>query len=230
MTKFKNIKHVFFDLDHTLWDFNKNSKESYAFIFQKNNIDINIDVFLNNYIKINYQYWELYRKNKVTKAELKHGRLHDTFKKINYSISKELINILADEYLENLSNYNYLFEYTFEILEYLKPKYKLHIITNGFHEIQFKKMQNANLLNYFNTVVTSESIGVKKPNPKIFFHALKQAKAKTYESIMIGDSLEADIYGAKNIGISALYFNQETQKIPKSILQIKKLNEIKLFL
>ncbi len=230
MSKFKNIKHIFFDLDHTLWDFDKNSKESYAFIFQKNNIDINIDTFLNSYSEINHQYWKLYRENKVTKAALKHGRLHDTFKKINHSISKELINILAEEYLENLSNYNHLFEGTIKILEYLKPKYKLHIITNGFHEIQFKKMQNANLLNYFDTVVTSESTGVKKPNPKIFFHALKQANAKTYESVMIGDSLEADIYGAKNVGISALYFNQETQKIPKSILQIKKLNEIKLFL
>ena len=230
MPKFKNIKHVFFDLDHTLWDFDKNSKESYAFIFQKNNIDINIDAFLNNYTEINHRYWKLYRENKVTKAALKHGRLHDTFKKIKYSISKELIDILAEEYLENLSNYNHLFEGTIKILDYLKPKYKLHIITNGFHEIQFKKMQNANLLNYFDTVVTSESTGVKKPNPKIFFHALKQANAKTYESVMIGDSLEADIYGAKNIGISALYFNEQTQKIPKSILQIKKLNEIKLFL
>ncbi len=230
MTKFKNIKHVFFDLDHTLWDFDKNSKESYAFIFQKNNININIDAFLNNYTKINHQYWKLYRENKVTKAELKHGRLLDTFKKINYSISKELIDILAEEYLENLSNYNHLFEHTTEILEYLRPKYKLHIITNGFHEIQFKKMQNANLLNYFDIVITSENIGVKKPNPKIFFHALKQANAKTYESIMIGDNLEADVYGAKNIGVLALYFNEQTQKIPKSILQIKKLNEIKLFL
>lgn len=207
MRELSDIKHIFFDLDHTLWDFDTNSKKSYEFIFNKNNILLDIDKFIAFYEPINHAYWKLYRDEKVTKKELKYARLRDTFNKINHTISDTLINTLANEYLENLSNYNALFEGTMDLLEYLKPKYKLHIITNGFSEIQTAKLKNSKILDYFDQIITSESVHVKKPNPKIFFHALKKTKAYTYESFMIGDNLEADIYGAKNIGMDSIYCN-----------------------
>jgi putative hydrolase of the HAD superfamily len=223
-----SIKHVFFDLDHTLWDFETNSKKSFQYIFEQNNITIDIDVFLEKYIPINYHYWKLYREEKVTKAKLRYGRLKESFDKLDYTVSDDLINKLADDYLINLANYNQLFKGAIELLDYLKPKYKLHIITNGFVETQLAKMKNANILHYFDKIITSEGVGVKKPNPKIFFYALKETNAKTYESIMIGDSLEADIYGAKNVGIKSIYFNPDSEINAKekyltvtNLLQIK---------
>lgn len=230
MQKLLNIKHVFFDLDHTLWDFETNSKKTYEFIFKQNNINIDINEFKKTYTPINFAYWKLYRDEKVSKKELKHSRLKDTFNALNYPISDELIHKLAEEYLQNLSNYNALFNGTIELLEYLKPKYKLHIITNGFHEIQSTKLKNSKIAHYFDQVITSESVEVKKPNPKIFFHALKKASAYTYQSIMIGDNLEADIYGAKNIGLKAIFCNFNNTKSNNCTITIKKLNQIKNYL
>lgn len=226
----ENIKHIFFDLDHTLWDFETNSKKSFEYIFKQNNIDLTIDVFLEQYIPINHNYWKLYREEKVTKEKLKYGRLKDVFNVLNYSATDGLINKLADEYLINLANYNQLFDGTIELLAYLKPKYKLHIITNGFKDTQLAKMKNANIFHYFDVIITSEGIGVKKPNPKIFFYALEKANAKTYESIMVGDSLEADIYGAKNVGIKSIYFNPtdiKNKKEQKKYITISNLLKIK---
>ena len=226
----QKIKHIFFDLDHTLWDFEVNSKKSYEYIFKRNNLDIKIDDFLKLYTPINFNYWKLYREEKVNKKQLKYGRLKDTFNKLNVKINDTLIDKLAEQYLENLSNYNQLFDGTIALLDYLKPNYKLHIITNGFKETQLTKMKNAGILDYFDVIITSEGVGVKKPNPKIFFHALKLAKANTYESIMIGDNLEADIYGAKNIGMPVIYFNPDNNKYKSAITSVTKLLQIKTYL
>lgn len=227
---FKNIKHIFFDLDHTLWDFEENSKKSFQFIFKKNNIQLSVDEFLKVYSPINFDYWKLFREEKITKTALRFGRLFDVFEKLNYKISKELINILADDYLESLSNYNQLFDGTISLLDYLKPKYQLHIITNGFEKTQLAKIKNSKLLPYFEQIISSESINVKKPNPKIFFHALKKAKANTYDSIMIGDSLEADIYGANNVGMRTIYFNENDNIALKNQVVVKNLTMIKQYL
>ena len=230
MQKLLNIKHVFFDLDHTLWDFEANSKKAYEFIFKKNKLVINIADFIQIYEPINHAYWKLYREEKVSQKELKYARLKDTFDRLNFPVSDKLILILADEYLQNLANYNLLFEGTIDLLEYLKPKYKLHIITNGFHEIQSDKLTNSKINHFFDRVITSESVLVKKPNPKIFFHALKIANAKTYESIMIGDNLEADIYGAKNIGMPAIHCDFNNSTIKNGTITINKLEQIKQYL
>lgn len=227
---FKNIKHIFFDLDHTLWDFEENSKKSFQFIFKKNNIQLSVDEFLKVYSPINFDYWKLFREEKITKTALRFGRLFDVFEKLNYKISKELIDILADDYLESLSNYNQLFDGTISLLDYLKPKYQLHIITNGFEKTQLAKIKNSKLLPYFEQIISSESINVKKPNPKIFFHALKKAKANTYDSIMIGDSLEADIYGANNVGMRTIYFNENDNIALKNQVVVKNLTMIKQYL
>ncbi|WP_298879530.1 YjjG family noncanonical pyrimidine nucleotidase [uncultured Polaribacter sp.] len=226
-----NIQHVFFDLDHTLWDFEKNSDLTFKKVFNKNNIDTNLESFLEVYRPINFEFWKLYREEKVTKAELRYGRLKKTFDAINYTISDGIIDLIAEQYIDHLSDFNYLFEGTFEILDYLKEKYQLHIITNGFEEIQSKKLQNSKIDHYFNKVITSESVGVKKPNPKVFTHALKLANANSVNSIMIGDNVEADINGAINVGMKAIHCNFEDKVInDKSFISVSSLLEIKQYI
>jgi putative hydrolase of the HAD superfamily len=225
------IEHVFFDLDHTLWDFEKNSGLTFERIFIENKIDVKIDDFLKVYVPLNLAYWKLYRNEKVSKEELRYARLKKSFDAINYTISDTLIDKLATEYIENLAEFNHLFDGTFELLDYLKEKYTLHIITNGFEEIQSKKMVNSKLYDYFDQIITSESVGVKKPNPKVFNFALESAKATKENSIMIGDSLEADIQGALNVGLKAIHcvFDDATPT-ENGIVSVTKLLEIKQYL
>ena len=225
------IEHVFFDLDHTLWDFEKNSDLAFQKVFNKQNINIDLTLFLKDYKPINKEYWKLYREEKVTKKELRYGRLKKAFDKINYTISDKLIDIIAIEYIEFLPDFNHLFKDTIKILDYLKTKYQLHIITNGFEEIQTKKMESSKIIHYFDKIITSESVGVKKPNPKVFNYALEIANANPKNSIMIGDSLEADIEGALNLGIKAIHCNFENENInTNNFVSIKSLLEIKQYL
>lgn len=201
------IKHVFFDLDHTLWDFDKNSGLTFEKIFDLNKIDVELKDFLPVYEPINFKYWKLYREEKVTKSDLRYRRLREAFDGVGVKVEDEMIYRLSESYIDNLTTFNHLFEGTFEILEYLKDKYELHIITNGFGEAQDKKLTTSNIKSYFKTVTNSEMVGVKKPNPKIFNFALELAKAKASESLMIGDSLEADIEGAAKIGMHTIHFD-----------------------
>ncbi|GAB7257072.1 YjjG family noncanonical pyrimidine nucleotidase [Polaribacter sp. OB-PA-B3] len=225
------IEHVFFDLDHTLWDFDKNSGLTFKKIFKLNDVDIEINNFLRIYMPINLEYWRLYRDEKVTKEELRYKRLKKSFDKLNFEISDALIDKLAIDYIDNLSSFNYLFEGTFEILDYLKSKYQLHIITNGFDEVQTKKMTSSKIIDYFDAIITSDSVGVKKPNPKVFNYALKKANATAENSVMIGDSLEADINGALNVGFKAIHcvFNEETPT-DANVTSVANLLEIKQYL
>ena len=186
---------------------------------------MSLETFLEVYVPINLNYWKLYREEKINKEALRFSRLDDAFRVLNISVTSELIHILSDEYISFLSTFNHLFDGTLEILEYLKPKYKLHIITNGFKEVQHGKLKKSGIAPYFETVTNSEMVGVKKPNRKIFDHALALAKADIDASLMIGDNLEADILGAKNMGMDALCFNYHKAKIPEaSSLLISYLN------
>jgi putative hydrolase of the HAD superfamily len=223
-------QHIFFDLDHTLWDFDKNSALTFKKLFKRHDIPLSLEVFLGVYVPINLNYWKLYREEKIEKEVLRFSRLDDTFKALNLSISSDLIRILSDEYITYLCTFNHLFDGTLEILEYLKPKYKLHIITNGFKEVQQGKLKKSGIAPYFKTVTNSEMVGVKKPNRKIFHHALALANADIDTSLMIGDNLEADILGAKNMGMDALCFNYHKTKIPEIIIAINKLSELKQYL
>ncbi|RNC83495.1 MAG: noncanonical pyrimidine nucleotidase, YjjG family [Winogradskyella sp.] len=211
----KHIKHIFFDLDHTLWDFDKNSGFTFEKIFQINGLDIDLKAFLSVYEPINFQYWKLYREERVTKAKLRYGRLKDAFDAIDVSVSDAIIDKLSEDYITYLTTFNHVFEGTFEILDYLKDKYQLHIITNGFKEAQEKKLEVSGLKDYFITVTNSEMVGVKKPNPKIFNYSLNAADAFPKESLMIGDNLEADIEGAVNVGMEAIFFDY-ANRIPNT--------------
>ena len=225
------IKHLFFDLDHTLWDFEKNSANSFEVIFRKNSININLNIFLKHYKPINKYYWKLYREERVTKDELRYARFKEAFDAIEYSITDEMIHNLSEDYINELPNHNELFTDTKSVLNFLKEKYRLHIITNGFNEIQYRKIINSGIKSYFDQIITSDSVNVKKPNPLIFNHALKIAGASVDESVMIGDSYEADILGALNVGMQAIYCNFENEPIfDDDIKMIKELSELKQIL
>lgn len=225
--QFRNKTDIFFDLDHTLWDFERNSALTFESIFDKHNIDVDLSKFLSHYVPINVKYWVLYREEKIGHIELRYKRLKETFDLVPYDIQDSVIDLIAEEYIKYLPTFNHLFDGAVEILEYLKPKYNLHIITNGFQEVQFGKLKNANIDHYFTTVTNSEMAGVKKPNPKIFEFALQLAKAEKATSLMVGDSLEADMEGAKNIGLDALFFNETKIDVVHDFPQIYHLSEIK---
>jgi putative hydrolase of the HAD superfamily len=228
---FKNlVTDVFFDLDHTLWDFEKNSALTFEEILPKHGVEIALNDFLEVYVPANLVFWRLFREEKITKAELRYQRLKSVFDTLGYTVSDTTINSLADEYINQLSNHTHLFPYTLEILDYLKPKYKLHIITNGFQEIQTKKLINSGIAHYFEQVIDSEMAGVKKPNPIIFNLALYKAKVNASAALMIGDSLEADILGAKKAGLYALHFNAHGEAEHQHSPMIKALWEIKTYL
>lgn len=224
------ITDVFFDLDHTLWDFDKNSELTFETIFNKNHPSVETKSFIEKYVPINQECWKLYQYDKITHEELRYNRLKHSFDALDYSISDEEIDVIANDYIRFLPENNHLFDGTFEVLEYLNQKYNLHIITNGFAEVQYKKINNSNIGSYFQTVTNSEMAGVKKPNPIIFDYALDLAKAKKENSIMIGDSFEADVQGALNAGLDAIFFNESKIHIEQNIKQINHLLELKKYL
>jgi len=224
----QKIKNIFFDLDHTLWDFDKNSDLTFFKILQKNNIKIDVNKFLIEYHPINRKYWDMYRENRVSKSDLRFFRLSDTFNKLNYKVDDDIINKLAIDYIEHLSDFNNLIPDTFLVLEELKLKYNMHIITNGFKEVQRRKLEKSKLIHYFKTVTISEDVGVKKPDKLIFEHAIFSAKAKIENSIMIGDNYHADILGASALGMRAIYFNfhKTDEQRRENVIVIENLKEI----
>lgn len=227
--QFTLIKDVFFDLDHTLWDFEKNSALAFEAVLSSHLPQVDIRDFLEIYVPLNVAYWEKYRNDEITQTELRLGRLRDTFLTLDFSIADEEIEFLSVEYIRVLPQYNYLFDGADEVLTYLKSKYRLHIITNGFEQVQQKKIANANIAHYFTTVTNSEMAGVKKPNPQIFEHALQLAGATRQSSIMIGDCIDADVRGALNCGLDAILFcGPETSY--DGIKCVRHLSEIKNYL
>ncbi|MFV8322734.1 YjjG family noncanonical pyrimidine nucleotidase [Flavobacterium sp. LB3P21] len=224
------ITDVFFDLDHTLWDFDKNSELTFETIFNKNHPAIETKVFIEKYVPINQECWKLFQYDKITHEELRYNRLKYSFDALDYTISDEEIDTIANDYIRFLPENNHLFDGTIEVLEYLNQKYNLHIITNGFADVQFKKISNSNIGSYFQTVTNSEMAGVKKPNPIIFDYALDLARAKKENSIMIGDSLDADVQGALDAGLDAIFFNESKIQVEQHIKQINHLLELKKYL
>lgn len=228
--KLANIEHIFFDLDHTLWDFDKNSGLAFHSIFQKNKILIELEKFMEAYAPINENYWKLYRENKVTQTDLRYGRLKESFDILEMTITDEQIGLIAKDYIDHLPMHNHLLDGTLEMLDYLETKYELHIITNGFREVQHRKLENSGITKYFKTITTSDDAGVKKPNRKIFEVALEQAGANVSQSVMIGDNLEADILGAQEIGMEAILYNYYSREFPTTYKQVLKIKEISDFL
>ncbi|MBU3821881.1 YjjG family noncanonical pyrimidine nucleotidase [Flavobacteriaceae bacterium XHP0103] len=228
--KLKNITDVFFDLDHTLWDFDKNSALAFEKIFEINQVEVNLNDFLQHYNAINFQYWKLYRNEKIDKQLLRFGRLNDTFLALSHPVDKELIDRLSKDYITYLTDNNFLYSNTVEVLEYLSNNYNLHIISNGFEEVQTKKLIKSNIHHFFKTITNGETIGIKKPNPQIFYHALNAASTINKNSVMIGDGFEADILGAMEVGMDVIYFNEFNKPVEGNFKTINALLELKKYL
>lgn len=205
----RKYEHIYFDLDRTLWDFDANSQEALADLYRKFNLDTlfsSPEDFIDTYHKHNERLWAQYREGNLTKAILRSKRFELTLKdkKVKDPI---LAARMGEEYLSQSVLKTTLFPYALEILDYLKPKYNLYILTNGFRETQFKKLGNCGLYVYFDEVFTSETIGYNKPHQKIFEWAITAVNAKKNECIMIGDDQKVDIAGAKHFGMDTVFFN-----------------------
>lgn len=228
----QNIRHIFFDLDNTLWDHRKNALLSIGEIFSNQNISehygINFDDFYEKYSEINADLWDRIRDGLIDKEYLRNHRFYDTFSSFGLE-NKELSDHFEHNFLDEILKYNELVPNCLDVLDYLKEKeYTLHIISNGFDEITHRKIQLSGLSNYFTTITSADDIGVRKPNPLIFEHSLKKDNAKKEESILIGDDWIADVKGAQNFGMDVLFFDvldedkqEDGLKVIKNLLEIK---------
>ena len=211
----KSYQHILFDLDHTLWDFDKNSHEALLEVFQNSElkplferVEGDFEAFYKIYHQYNDFYWEKYRKGEVNKQEVRNLRFSDSLKTFDID-NMDLAIFMADEYLKISPYKTHLVPGTIDLLNYLNQKYQLHIITNGFNEVQFIKLEHSKLKDFFDVVVTSEEAGANKPDPTIFNYTLNKIKTLHHQCIMIGDSFTSDIIGARNVGIDQVYFRDK---------------------
>jgi len=229
----KTYNTIFFDLDRTIWDFDANSKDTLNEIIEKNNLLSKFESFTKFYEvyqEINNHLWSKYRDGKIQKESLSWKRFYDSFTKFGYD-DIEIAKKVADEYIKISPTKTKLFPYSYEILDYLSKKYNLSIITNGFSEVQFEKIKNCKLDVYFSKIFTSEEVGVKKPDTKIFNHAISACGVKRQNCLMIGDDLEVDIIGARRSGIDQVFFNSKRiVHFEKVTFEIYSLEQLKEFL
>lgn len=229
----KQIEHVFFDLDRTLWDFEANSRATLEELFSEFNLanilGVSDDEFIREYKRINEIFWEDYRNGVIEKKDLRYGRFEAALKYFNHA-DHVLAAQIGELYITRSPRKTALVDGSIEVLEYLKPKYNLHIITNGFDEVQHIKMVSSGLDGYFQQHVTSEGAGAKKPSSIIFHHAAMLANSNAANSVMIGDHFEADIEGALNVGWKAIFYEPEKPKLMGTdyvhIHHLKELKEI----
>ncbi len=206
----KQYKHIFFDLDRTLWDFEQNSHNVLQEIYLNHHLQNkgipSFEVFYNTYHKINHDLWDLYRIGKITKDFLNLERFYASLKAFDIN-EKDTAKAMGLDYV-TLSPYKkVLFPGTHELLTALQVKYKLHLITNGFAEVQTTKIKESDLEKYFEKIIISETTPWKKPSPEIFKYSLNKTNATVEESIMIGDDINADIKGAASIGMDQIWTN-----------------------
>ena len=207
----RKYNHIFFDLDHTLWDFDVNAKNSLIDIYEEFELHQKIhgefDLFYEKYLHHNKILWERYQNGFINAEELKWRRMWRTL--LEFKIGDEVLSkTLSARFLEILPTKNGLFPHTVEILNYLnEKKYTMHLITNGFEKTQWSKIQNSKIDHYFTHMITSESSNSMKPEKEIFEYALNKANATVSESIMIGDNQSADIKGGIDVGMDTVFVN-----------------------
>lgn len=227
-------KNIFFDLDHTLWDFEANAKDAIAEVFATTNLSQrgieNFDDFFERYSFHNTRLWDLYTKGRIKQDVLKWKRMYLAM--LDFKIADEpLAHQMDGAFLQILPTKSKVFRHTFEILDYLKEKnYPLHLITNGFDAIQAGKLKSSHMEHYFDKVITSETSNSLKPQPEIFQYALDITHGEAETSVMIGDNQDADIAGANNMQIDSIWVNHINAKqiVPSThtILNLVQLKEI----
>ncbi|MCC5916690.1 MAG: YjjG family noncanonical pyrimidine nucleotidase [Cryomorphaceae bacterium] len=224
------IKDIFFDLDHTLWDFQKNSRETLEELFLQSSLperSIAFEDFFQTYNRINDALWQTYREGKIKKEVLREIRFSQTLERFGVK-DREEVSFFTEMYIQNSPLKKNLIPGTMELLEHLRDNdFKMHIITNGFREVQHTKLTRTGLYPFFSKVITSDDVGVNKPDSKIFHHALRAAEAKRNRSIMVGDHLLADIIGARRAGMQQAYYNphrlSHSEKITIEIAELLEL-------
>ncbi len=227
-------RHIFFDLDHTLWDFETNAKETLSELYKDNTLQDkgihDFDQFFARYSHHNERLWDRYTKGFIKQEELRWKRMWLAL--LDFKLADEpLARNMSVQFLSHLPKRKNLFPYTIEILTYLKSKeYKLHLVTNGFEEIQHHKLRSSNLTDFFGEVITSEGCNSLKPHKEIFDYAIKKTGAVLEESIMIGDNLDADIQGGINAGMDTVFVNhlniEPHVKATYTIYHLKELENI----
>lgn len=231
---FTDKKDIFFDLDHTIWDFDKNAEETLHELYFKFKFDElfqqkTADRFIEVYTANNHRVWAMYHHGQIDKPTLRRLRFADTF--IELGVDPALFpTSFEEEYLEICPKKTNLFPHAIETLDYLHGRYNLHLISNGFKEACQSKLKHSNLNAYFKTVVISELFGVNKPDPRIFEHALNNSSATKELSVMIGDNLDADVRGAQNAGLEAIFFNaigaEKPNDVHHMIVDLKELQQL----
>ncbi len=204
-------EHIFFDLDHTLWDFERNSRECLVEIHEAFGLithGVNTaEEFIEAFLPVNYSLWNLLDTGVISHQELRQRRFGEALAKLNVNIPAEKSLEMNAFFLQSLPSKTHLIEGGKEVLEYLHDKYALHIISNGFHEVQLRKMKSSGIHDYFREIVTNETANARKPDKAIFDYALRAAGAHTSNSVMIGDNFDADIAGSLNAGLPCIYYN-----------------------
>lgn len=231
---FSDVAHIFFDLDRTLWDFERNSAETLGELFAELKLNYagipDAKTFIDTYIQKNDLCWALYRQNKISKDRLRVERF--VMALAEFQIQDDtLAHELAEKYVERSPLKTGLFPHTLETLTYLTEKYTLHIITNGFEEVQHIKLKQSGLEPYFKTVTTSERAGCKKPDAQIFKHAMAVAGAYSFNSLMIGDDYEVDVVGALGVGMQAIHFVPDSAEVSRDdVHRVYDLRELRQWL
>lgn len=230
-----NMRHIFFDLDNTLWDHRKNAYLTIKELFNQQKITekygIDFESFHQVYHDINERLWEQIRDGEIDKDYLRKHRFYDTF--LSFGIDDaQLSDYFEHHFLDEILNYNELVDGAIDLLDYLRNKgYIMHIISNGFQEVTERKCILSGISDYFETITSADSIGLRKPRPEIFDYSLNLAKAGKEESIMIGDDWIADVKGAQNFGMDVIFFDVYQDNPQEAGLKVvRHLSEIKNYL
>jgi len=226
-----NINHIFFDLDRTLWDFEINSHSTLEELFSVFNLKEkgiqNTDEFISIYKAHNEKLWGLYRVGQISQKDLRRERFQRALSDFGI-IDSVFAEKIGEDYIDVCPRKNKLYPHAIEVLDYLKERYELHIITNGFDKTQHIKLEHSGLKQYFDKIITSEKLGVKKPNLAIFQHAIEMTNTNKEESVYIGDNLVVDILGCQNFGMDGVFFNPEkTEHNESPKFEISCLSELK---
>ena len=227
---FKHKKHLFFDLDHTLWDFEHNAKECLQEIYETENLHhlgADFEKFFDTFSIINKQMWSSLEKSEISHEDIRRFRFQKSAAAIGAEMSEEDSLACNEHLLRLLPHKTKLIDGSLEVLDALKGKYELHILSNGYQEVQQKKIASSKITDYFTHIVTNDEAGARKPDKAIFEYALSKAMSPASAAIMIGDSYEADIKGAKGAGIESIFFDQhDTPGTSSYTHKITKLTEL----